>query len=145
MSRILKRLGLNNLRAREPAEPVHRYDREHPGELIHIDIKKLGEFSRIGHRITGNRTGQRKIRGFDWEFVHVCIDDASRITFSQIKKDERKASATAFLKAAVAYYLSLRIQVPRVMTDKLLLSLPSLCESLRAPRSQVHQHQALHP
>ncbi|MBA3297848.1 MAG: IS481 family transposase [Acidobacteria bacterium] len=117
VSRILRRLGLNKLKALEPAEPVRRYERQHPGELIHIDIKKLGKFSRIGHRITGDRTGQSRTRGVGWEFVHVCIDDASRIAFTQIKKDERKRSATAFLKAAVAYYASLGIKVERVMTD----------------------------
>ena len=117
VSRILRRLGLNRLSALEPAEPVRRYEREHPGELIHIDIKKLGKFNRIGHRITGDRTGQSNSRGVGWEFVHVCIDDASRIAFSQIKKDERKRSATAFLKAALTYYASLGIKVARVMTD----------------------------
>lgn len=117
VSRVLKRLGLNKLSALEPAEPVRRYERENPGELIHIDIKKLGKFNRIGHRITGDRHGQSKTRGIGWEFVHVCIDDASRVAFSQIKPDERKRSAVAFLKAAVAYYASLGITVERVMTD----------------------------
>lgn len=117
VSRILKRLGLNRLRALEPAEPVRRYERENPGELIHIDIKKLGKFNRIGHRITGDRTGQSKTRGIGWEFVHVCIDDASRVAFSRVMKDERKASAVAFLKAVVAYYASLGVRVERVMTD----------------------------
>jgi hypothetical protein len=88
---------------------VRRYERERPGELIHIDIKKLGKFEHIGHRITGDRTGQSNSRGVGWEFVHVCIDDASRIAFTQIKPDERKRSATAFLKAAVAYYASLGV------------------------------------
>jgi len=117
VSRVLKRLGLNRLSALEPAEPVRRYEREHPGELIHIDIKKLGKFDRIGHRITGKQTGTATSRGSGWEFVHVCIDDASRIAFTQIKPDERKRSATAFLKAAVAYYASLGVKVERVMTD----------------------------
>jgi transposase InsO family protein len=117
VSRVLKRLGLNKLSALEPAEPVRRYERERPGELIHIDIKKLGKFNQVGHRITGDRTGQSNSRGVGWEFVHVCIDDASRIAFSQIKPDERKRSAVAFLKAAVAYYASLGVIVERVMTD----------------------------
>jgi transposase InsO family protein len=117
VSRVLKRLGLNKLRALEPAEPVRRYERERPGELIHIDIKKLGKFNRVGHRITGDRTGQSNSRGVGWEFVHVGIDDASRIAFTQIKPDERKRSAVAFLKASVAYYASLGIKVERVMTD----------------------------
>jgi transposase InsO family protein len=117
MGRALPRLGLNRLSALEPAEPVRRYERERPGELIHIDIKKLGKFNRIGHRITGDRTGQSNARGIGWEFVHVCIDDASRIAFSRVMKDEKKASAVAFLKAAVAYYASLGVTIERVMTD----------------------------
>jgi Homeodomain-like domain len=84
VSRVLARLGLNKLSALEPATPVVRYEREHPGEMIHLDIKKLGRFDRVGHRITGDRTGQNNSRGIGWEFVHVCIDDASRIAFSQI-------------------------------------------------------------
>jgi transposase InsO family protein len=117
VSRVLKRLGLNRLSALEPAEPARRYQRDQPGELIHIDIKKLGKFNRVGHRITGDRTGQSNSRGIGWEFVHVCIDDASRIAFSRIMKSERKACAVAFLKAAVAYYKSLGITVERIMTD----------------------------
>ena len=117
VSRVLKRLGLNRLSALEPAEPPRRYQRDRPGELIHIDIKKLGKFNRIGHRITGHRIGQSKSRGVGWEFVHVAIDDASRIAFSRVMKTERKACAIAFLKAAVAYYESLGITVERVMTD----------------------------
>jgi transposase InsO family protein len=117
VSRILRRLGLNRLAALEPAEPIRRYQREHPGELIHIDIKKLGRFDRTGHRVTGRRTGIATSRGSGWEYVHVCIDDASRVAFSQIFPDEKKESAVAFLKAAVAYYQSLGITVARVMTD----------------------------
>jgi transposase InsO family protein len=115
VSRILRRLGLNKLSALEPAEPVHRYERAHPGEMIHIDIKKLGRFDRVGHRITGDR--QSKSRGAGWEYVHVCIDDASRVAFSQIFSDQKKESAVAFLRAAVAYYASLGVTVARVMTD----------------------------
>jgi transposase InsO family protein len=115
VSRILRRLGLNRIKALEPTEPVRRYERQHPGELIHIDIKKLGRFERIGHRITGDRQG--KPRGIGWEFVHVSIDDASRVAFSQILPNEKKESAVTFIKAAIAYYKSLGITVARVMTD----------------------------
>ena len=121
VSRVLRRLGISKMKALEPAEPVRRYQREHAGELIHIDIKKLGRFERIGHRITGDRAhrsdrhGRSKKAG--WEFVHVCIDDASRIAFSQILPDEKKESAVAFLHAAVAYYAGLGVTVTRVMTD----------------------------
>lgn len=117
VSRVLRRLGLNKMKMLEPAQPVQRYERERPGELIHIDIKKLGRFARPGHRVTGDRTGPNKSRGAGWEFVHVCIDDASRLGFAQIRKDERSASATAFLKSALLYYKSLGISVQRVMTD----------------------------
>jgi transposase InsO family protein len=117
VSRVLARAGLSRLKDLEPAEPVRRYEREAPGDMIHIDIKKLGRFDRVGHRITGDRKGQSNSRGIGWEFVHVCIDDASRVAFSQILPNEKKESAVAFLEAALAYYASLGITVSRVMTD----------------------------
>ena len=117
VSRILRRRGLNKLSALEPAEPLRRYERERPGELVHIDIKKLGRFNQIGHRITGDRRGQSNGRGVGWEYVHVCIDDHSRVAFAKIMSDEKRRSAIAFLKAALAYYASLGIKVERVMTD----------------------------
>jgi len=117
VSRILRRLGLNRLSALEPAEPVRRYEREKPGEMIHIDIKKLGRFNRIGHRITGDRRGQSNSRGVGWEYVHVAVDDHSRIAFAKIMPSEKKRSATMFLRAAIAYYECLGIKVERVMTD----------------------------
>jgi transposase InsO family protein len=121
VSRILNRVGLSRLRDLEPPEPVRRYERQHPGELIHIDIKKLGRFHQVGHRITGDRTRQSSPRGrgqgAGWEFVHVCIDDASRIAFTRIMPDEKARSAVAFLKAAVIYYASLGVKITRVITD----------------------------
>ena len=116
VSRILRRVGLSRARDLEPVEPVVRYERETPGELIHLDIKKLNRFDKVGHRITGDRS-QGESRGAGWEFVHVCIDDASRLAFSQVMKDEAAESAVPFLKAAVAYYASLGVTVSRVMTD----------------------------
>ncbi|MGE0257916.1 MAG: IS481 family transposase [Alphaproteobacteria bacterium] len=132
VSRVLKRFGLNKLRALEPAEPIRRYQRDKPGELIHIDIKKLGRFERIGHRITGDRTRQSSARGrrngqnwgAGWEYVHVCIKpapaqagDASRIAFGRIFPNEKADSAVAFPKAAITYFAKLGIAVSRVMTD----------------------------
>jgi transposase InsO family protein len=118
VSRILRRLGLNRLAALEPAEPVRRYEREHPGELIHLDIKKLGRIGSVGHRITGRQTGVvNRHLGIGWEYFHVCIDDASRIAFVQVMADQRKESAGAFLEAAIAYYEKLGVRVERVMTD----------------------------
>lgn len=117
VSRVLRRLGLNRLSALEPAEPVRRYEREKPGEMIHIDIKKLGRFNRVGHRITGDRTGQSNSRGVGWEYVHVAIDDHSRVAFAKVMSNERKHCAIAFLKEALAYYARLGVKVERVMTD----------------------------
>ena len=108
--------GLNRIGALEPIEPVRRYERAKPGEMIHIDIKKLGKFNRAGHRATGTRIGNRN-RGVGWEFVHVAIDDASRIAFSRVLPSERQTCAATFLKVAIAYYKSLGITVERVMTD----------------------------
>jgi transposase InsO family protein len=118
VSRILRRLGLNKLSALEPAEPVRRYEREHPGDLIHLDIKKLGRIGSVGHRITGRYPGVvNRHHGIGWEFVHVCIDDASRVAFVQVMSNQRKESAVAFLEAAVAYFARLGVRVERVMTD----------------------------
>ena len=118
VSRILRRLGLNRLAALEPAEPIRRYEREHPGELIHLDIKKLGRIGSVGHRITGRYPGAiNRHHGIGWEFVHVCIDDASRVAFVQVMPDQRKESAVVFLEAAVAYFARLGVRVERVMTD----------------------------
>jgi len=116
VGRILARHGLNRWRDLEPAKPVVRYERDEPGDLIHIDIKKLGKFTRTGHRITGDPQ-QGKSRGIGWEFVHVCVDDHSRLGFSQVLKSERKEEAVAFLHAAVDWYRKLGIRVARVMTD----------------------------
>ena len=115
--RILRRLGLHRLKALEPAEPVRRYEHDAPGDMIHIDIKKLGRFAKAGHRVTGHHSKHPRNQGIGWEFVHVCIDDASRIAFSRILPDEKNESAVAFLEAALVYYTSLGIQVRRVMTD----------------------------
>lgn len=121
VSRVLRRARLSRARDLEPKEPVRRYQRERPGELLHIDIKKLGRFQKAGHRVTGSRSersnGRRKDRRPGWECVHVCVDDASRIAFTGLFPDETAASATAFLRDAVAYYESLGVTVERVMTD----------------------------
>ncbi len=116
VSRVLRRAGLSRLRDLEPAEPVHRYERDHPGELIHLDIKRLGRFEQTGHRITGDRQ-QGQSRGAGWEYVHVCIDDASRLSVTRIHPDEKAVSAVAHLRAAVAWYASVGVTVAQVMTD----------------------------
>ena len=111
----LRRLGLGKLAALEPKPPVVRYQRERPGELLHIDTKKLGRIEAIGHRITGNRRDSRP--GAGWEAVHVCIDDASRLAYSEVLPDERKTSAVLFLERTIAWFARQGVTIERVMTD----------------------------
>jgi transposase InsO family protein len=115
VARVLRRLGLNRLRALEPAQPPRRYEPEAPGDMIHLDIKRLGCFHRPGHRLTKDR--RQDSPGAGWEFVHVAVDDRSCIAFSQIYPDERSRSAVAPFRAAVAYYRTLGVVVRRVLTD----------------------------
>ena len=117
VSRWLRRAGIGRLKALEPQEPPRRYERERPGELIHIDIKKLGRFNRIGHRITGDRTGQSNSRGVGWDFVHVAIDDATRLAYVEVLPDEKRGSATGFLARALRWFRARGVRVERVMTD----------------------------
>ena len=118
---VLRRRGLGRLRVLEPRPPIVRDERERPGELIHIDIKKLGRIDGIGHRITGARRGQSNRRavgrGLGWEYLHVAIDDRSRLAFTQMLPSERKEDATAFLNSSLAWFRSHGVVVERVMTD----------------------------
>lgn len=115
VARILARAGLSRLKSLEPKEPVVRYQRDHPGELIHVDIKKLGRIGRIGHRIHGDRT--TRVRGIGWEFVHVAIDDASRLAYAEVLPNERSPSSTAFLRRSVAWFQNRGVRVQAVMSD----------------------------
>ena len=115
VGRVLARAGLSRLRDLEPSEPVVRYEHRHPGDLIHIDTKKLGRIERLGHRITGDR--RDTVDGAGWEFLFVAIDDHARLGFTDLYPDERKASAVQFLRNAVAYYRSLGVRVRRVLSD----------------------------
>ncbi|MDZ7803821.1 IS481 family transposase [Thiohalophilus sp.] len=115
VARLLQREGLNRLGALAPGRPDNRYEHAAPGDLLHLDIKKLGRFVRPGHRITGER--QRKSRGAGWEYVHVAIDDHSRVAFSTIYPDETGQSACRALLAAVRYYAHLGIHFKQVLTD----------------------------
>src|ERR1700682_5698209 len=117
VSRILQRLGINKLSALEPAELVRRYERENPGEIIHIDIKKLGRFEQIGHRITGGRRGQSNSRGVGWEYLHLAIDDYSRVACSEILPDEKRGSSLRFLFNALRFFRAHGVKEQRVMTD----------------------------
>jgi transposase InsO family protein len=115
ISRVLAPQGLSSLKALEPALPVLRYERDAPGELLHIDTKKLGRIVRPSHRVTGDRRDSAD--GAGWEFAHVAIDDHSRASFVQMYADERKDSAVAFLKAAVAHYAALGVKIKRLLSD----------------------------
>jgi transposase InsO family protein len=115
VSRVLRRIGLSRWRELEPQPPAERYERETPGELIHLDIKKLGRIGEPGHRVTGQRV--HRTRGIGWEFVHVAIDDHSRTSLATMAEDERQGSAVTFLEQAVAHYRQHGVQVQRVMTD----------------------------
>ena len=115
---VLRRLGLNRLKTLEPPAPVIRYERERPGELLHLDTKKLGRIDGMGHRITGRRTGAiNRHHGIGWEHLHVCIDDASRLAYTEILADERKETAIAFLKRALAWFARHGVTAEGVMTD----------------------------
>jgi transposase InsO family protein len=115
IARIVARHGLSRLKALDPKEPVRRYQREHAGELVHFDIKKLGRVKGFGHRITGDRT--RRARGVGWEFVHVAIDDASRLAYAEVLKDERTTCATAFLRRTVTWFSERGVRVQSLLTD----------------------------
>jgi transposase InsO family protein len=115
VGRVLKRAGMSLLSDLEPAEPIVRYEHEAPGDLLHIDIKKLGRIERPSHRVTGDR--RDRSRGAGWEFLFVAVDDHARIGFTAIHPDERHGSAVAFLRAAVAYYASLGVSIRRLLTD----------------------------
>jgi transposase InsO family protein len=117
VSRLLKSAGLGRLKMLEPPEPPNRYERKRPGEMLHVDIKKLGRFRRPGHRVTGDRHRQKSTAGEGWEYVHVCIDDASRLAYVEVLPNEKGATCAAFFRRAVAWYQARGIRVERVMSD----------------------------
>jgi transposase InsO family protein len=114
VSAILTRIGLGKRSRLEPPEPANRYERRHPGELLHIDVKKLARIDGAGHRVTGSRRGQA--RGIGWEYVHICVDDATRLAYVEVLTDEKATTAVGFLRRAVAHFGAYGIPVERVMT-----------------------------
>jgi transposase InsO family protein len=112
---VLKRLGLGQLEALEPKPVARRYERQKPGELLHVDVKLLGRIGRIGHRITGDRRGQ--VRGIGWEYVHVAVDDASRLAYVEVLADQKGLTAVGFFERARRWFGQRRIGIERVMTD----------------------------
>lgn len=124
VSLVLRRIGLGKLSRLEPPEPPNRYEKQRPGELIHIDIKKLGRISDAGagHRMmgVGQRQSQRKRNGkgsTGWEYVHVCVDDATRLAYVEVLPDEKAVTAIGFLRRAIRHYAGFGIKVERLMTD----------------------------
>ena len=135
VSAVLKRIGLGKLSRLEPAEPVRRYERSRPGELIHIDVKKLGRISAkgAGHRVTGKRNTEIKRRKggalrTGWERVHVCVDDATRLAYVEVLPDEKTKTVIGFLRRAVDFYSSHGIAVEGLMTD----NGPAYCSAAHA-------------
>jgi len=124
VSAVLCRNGLGKLSRLEPPEPPNRYERARPGELVHVDVKKLGVINGAGHRVNGRRAsqnvtrrGRRQGKAPGWEFVHVCVDDATRLAYVEVLANEQGPTAAGFLRRAVAFYASHGITVQRVMSD----------------------------
>lgn len=115
VSAILRRAGLGRLALAEPTGPVTRYERRHPGEIVHIDIKKLGRIERAGHRVHGDR--RTRARGAGWEYVHVAIDDATRLAYVEVLADERATTVVGFLERALSWFDRRGVHAQRVMTD----------------------------
>ena len=112
---VLSRHGLGKLPRPQPDEPANSYERPRPGELVHIDVKKLGRIGRPGHRVNGDR--RTRSRGIGWEYVHVAIDDATRLVYVEVLDDEKAVTAVGFLRRAVAHFAAFGIRVERLMTD----------------------------
>ena len=120
VSGILTRIGLGKLSRLEPLEPPNRYEKRRPGELVHVDVKKLGKIARPGHRVTGRVSGaghHRRAYDLGWEYVHVCIDDATRLVYVEVLADEKAVTAVGFLRRAVAHFAAFGVRVERLMTD----------------------------
>jgi transposase InsO family protein len=119
VSGILKAIGLGKLWRLEPAEPPNRYERRHPGELIHVDIKRLGRIGwrGAGHRATGSRGRGQRSRGAGWQFVHIAIDDHSRLAYAEVLGDEKATTAVAFLHRALGFFAAHGVTVHEVMSD----------------------------
>lgn len=117
VARICKRLGLSRLKNLDERPPAVRYEKDAPGDMIHIDIKKLGRIHGVGHRITGDRTGQSNKRGTGWEYLHLAVDDHSRLAYSEVLPDETRKSCIRFLINALRFFRAHGVRVCRVMTD----------------------------
>jgi transposase InsO family protein len=133
VARVVRRAGLSRLRSLDPPEPVVRYEWKHPGDLLHLDIKRLGKIGRIGHRIHGDRT--TRVRGIGWEYVHVAIDDYSRVAYVEVLPRQDGPTTAAFLRRAIRWFKSLGIRIQRILSDNgsayLSRAFRARCEMLR--------------
>ena len=144
VSGILRRIGLGKLSRLEPPEPANRYERAGPGELIHIDVKKLVRIEGgAGHRATGRRTSHA--RGAGWEFVHVCVDDATRLAYVEVPPDEKARTCAGFLRRAVGFYRRHGIKVERLMTDNGGAYRSTVHALLQGPEDPPPPHPPLPP
>jgi len=148
VARVLRRHGLSRLRALEPVQLVRRYEWARPGDMLHLDIKKLGRIQGVGHRITGVRQSARRKLG--WDFVHVCVDDATRVAYVEVLADEFGSTTAGFFERAVAYYRQLGIRTRRVLrtTGAPIRASPSpmpapvLEQSIAGPGPTLHGRMA---
>jgi len=136
VSRLLRQSGLGRLSQLEPKPPVQRYERARPGELVHIDSKKLGRIRGVGHRIHGNPG--RRSRGVGWEFLHVCVDDHTRLAYAELHRDDTGETVAAFFERALAWYRKRGITVERVLSDNAKCygshAMRGVCDSHRVAR-----------
>jgi transposase len=142
VARTLDCLGLARLAALTPAPPARRYEWGQPGQLVHLDTKKLARIWGVGHRITGDRRGQA--RGIGWEFVHVCVDDHSRLAYAEVLPDERGVTVAGFMRRAVAWFRARGVVVQRVLSDNAPGYRSKIVAALCRAR-QLAQHSALYP
>ena len=147
VSGILTRIGMGRL-GRLGLEPAARYERSRPGELVHIDVKRLGRIAGAGHRMTGDRSSQnrragRRARGeLGWEFVHVAVDDHSRLAYAEVLPDEKATTATGFLRRAVAFYGRYGIRVEAILSERRRLHLDRARAHLPAAQDPAPAHPA---
>jgi len=143
VARVLQRHGLARLRDLQPKEPAIRYEHRRPGDLVHLDVKKLGRIVRPGHRVHGDRT--TRVRGAGWEYVHVAIDDASRVAYVEVHRDELATTTVSFLRRALAWFRTVGVRVRRLLTDNGFGYLSRLfaqaCEELRARHGRTRPYR----
>lgn len=143
VARILGRHGLRRLRDLQPQPRVERYEHRRPGDMVHLDVKKLGRIERVGHRIHGDRT--KAARGAGWEYVHVAVDDRSRVAYVETLRDETAATTAAFLRRAIAWYRTVGVRVRRILTDNGTGYLGRLfaqeCEELRVRHCRTRPYR----